>query len=95
MEVIPTSSLQLPAPESPRESLREHETASHIEPPSRWGTHAQEALGLPALRRLFKHAFVIECQDAAGAPDATKRDKSASRASVGDPQRNPVEPPWG
>src|SRR5882672_8073358 len=61
IEVSPTSSLQLPAARTaasvPTPNTRRPRISSLL---TVWEPHAQEALGLPAPRALFKLSFVIE-----------------------------------
>src|SRR2546430_537107 len=95
MEVSPTSSLQLPAARTaarvPTPNIRRPRIARLL---TVWESHAQEALGIPALRGLFKLSFVIELSGPRQShPAPQEAINQPVEPAVRDRQRNPVEPP--
>src|SRR5258706_15115978 len=93
MEVSPTSSLQLPAARTaarvPTPNPRRPRISSLL---TVWEPHAQEALGLPALRGLFKLSFVIELSGRQVYPAPQEPINQPVEPAVRYPQWNAVEP---
>src|SRR5256885_3049384 len=96
IEVSPTSSLQLPTASSsanvPPPNTRRPRIANLL---TVWGSaRPKTALGIPAPRGLFKRPFVIELSGRRQAdPPPQQAIDQPVEPAVGDPQRNPVEPP--
>src|SRR5882672_6835616 len=94
IEVSPTSSLQLPAARTaarvPTPNTRRPRISSLL---TVWEPHAQEALGLPAPRALFKLSFVIELSGRRQVHPAPQEPiNQPVEPAVRYPQWNAVEP---